>query len=132
MTMTAETDEAVWAVVQTFNAANSRRDSDGVLALFAPDADLVVIGSEAGETARGRDEFRAMLGRVFARGEGIAWSWTWHTVSVVRTVAWVVAEGRVHAQDAAPETGTPYRLTAIFEQREGRWLWRHYHGSEPV
>ena len=29
-------------------------------------------------------------------------------------------------------TGGPYRLTAAFLRRDGRWLWHTYSGSEPV
>jgi hypothetical protein len=30
-----------------------------------------------------------------------------------------------------PHSG-PYRVTAVFVRRDGRWLWHTYSGSEPV
>ncbi len=70
----ADVESEVTAVLDAFSAACGRQDVDGVLALFAPGEDLVVFGSEAGETARGYNEFRYLLHRVFARAGGIAWT----------------------------------------------------------
>jgi ketosteroid isomerase-like protein len=53
-------------------------------------------------------------------------------VHVEGTAAWVNATGTVTLRgDAANDRTLPYRVTAVFVRRDGRWRWHTHHGSEP-
>jgi hypothetical protein len=54
-------------------------------------------------------------------------------VTVEGDAAWVSAIGDYrYAPPGEAPTGGPFRATAVFLRRDGRWLWHTYSGSEPV
>lgn len=94
-------------------------------------ADTLLVGSETGEIARGREQLRTHFAKIFARSETLAFAWRHVEVSVHGTTAWLHAEGEAVLKGEGGETRRPYRLTAVFELQNGRWKWRLFHGSEP-
>jgi ketosteroid isomerase-like protein len=95
--------------------------------------DFLLVGSEADERDRGRPAFAAQLARVYA--DPIRLSWTWDVVDgqVVGDLAWLLAQGWVVTEDPKGQTARkPYRLSGALVRRNGVWLWRMFHGSEPV
>ena len=106
----------------------SQRRLEGALALFLPDADAVIIGSETGEIARGPIEMRPFLEQVIERPESISWEWDDVNVSARGDVAWLWLEG-AYTLDGVSQG--PYRISGVLERRSGRWLWSVFHGSEP-
>jgi ketosteroid isomerase-like protein len=109
-------------------SAVSERRIEGVMTLFAPDADATLIGSSAGEVASGPIELRAFLEELFASGPAYSWEWQDVNVSASGDVAWLNTEGRLVVDGVA---GQPYRITGVLERRAGRWVWMLFHGSEP-
>lgn len=124
----AQTREEVLLALGEFRAAVTERRLEGVLALFAPDADTTLIGSSTGEIARGPLEIRAFLERLLDRPQTIGWEWDDVSVSACGDVAWLWLEGAL-ALDGRSDR--PYRITGVLERRQGRWLWTLFHGSEP-
>ncbi len=120
------------SLLKRFSDAVSHRDEKGLLALFVPDRDIVMLGSEEGESAMNRTEFHKFLRRVLSREVTYSWKWKRKAISMRGQVAWIAAQGFVVAKGDVHAKSAPYRLTAIFERRKGKWLWTHYHGSEPV
>lgn len=114
-----------------FNAAWANRDLEGLIGQFVPDADLVLIGSENGETARGPEELRRLLGHFFAEPVSYRWEWRRRDVYATGDIGWVVAHGPI--VEAGPEgvARLEYTATGVLERRDGRWLWRLFHGSAP-
>ncbi|MEA2493477.1 MAG: hypothetical protein QOJ29_1388 [Thermoleophilaceae bacterium] len=98
----AATREEVLMTLGEFRTAVSQKRIEGVLALFTPDADTTLIGSSAGELARGPMEMRPFLEDVFDSPQTLSWG-----------------------SDRA------YRISGVLERRSGRWLWSLFHGSEP-
>jgi hypothetical protein len=75
----APTDAAaVLAVLDRFGYTLRRRDAAGAFALFAPDADTVLVGAARSEVTRGAAEVRALLARLAAQ-VGVASAWDWRT-----------------------------------------------------
>ena len=73
----------------------------------------------------------------FADGDVIFWSAAAQCRASTRTgegeAAWVSAIGHFsHTPADGPPNSGPYRVTAVFVRRDGRWLWHTYSGSEPV
>jgi len=114
-----------------FNDLVSTRDLK-VLAEFIPGEEALLIGSEAGEVARGRQELGRFFTRIFAREASYSWEWDRIDVSRVDDLAWFFAEGRAILSTAREQRKTPYRVTGILQRQGERWLWRQFHGSEPV
>jgi ketosteroid isomerase-like protein len=127
----AEVRSQVRQALERFNELVSTQNPQ-VLADFAPGDDLLLIGSEAGEVATGRQELEAFFARIFAREVIFSWEWERIDVSYAGDLAWVFADGRAVLTSAHEQRKTPYRITGVLERHGRRWLWRQYHGSEPV
>jgi ketosteroid isomerase-like protein len=124
----AQTREEVLLALGEFRAAVSERRLEGVLSLFAPDADTTLIGSSLGEIARGPLELRRFLEGLFAGPQRIGWEWDDVSVSSSGDVAWLWLEGALQLDGRSERA---YRITGVLERRQGRWLWSLFHGSEP-
>jgi uncharacterized protein (TIGR02246 family) len=94
-------------------------------------ADAVLVGSEAGEVARGREAIRALLARFHDLPDRYTWDWQRIDVETAGAVAWLFAEGSVVASGARGRLARPYRLSGVLERHDGVWRWRLFHGSEP-
>jgi hypothetical protein len=99
---------------------------------FAAGDETLLIGSEAGEIAAGRKEIEAFFNRVYARQTIFSWEWDRMDVRHAGNLAWLFANGQVVLSVGKEQRRTPYRITGVLEYQDGHWLWRQYHGSEPV
>jgi ketosteroid isomerase-like protein len=124
----AQTREEILLALGEFRAAVSQRRLEGVLSLFAPDADATLIGSSLGEIARGPLELRRFLERLFDGPQAVAWEWDDVSVSASGDVAWLWLEGALVLDGRSDRA---YRISGVLERRQGRWLWSLFHGSEP-
>jgi ketosteroid isomerase-like protein len=125
-----EAERGVRRALMRLNGLLAARDW-ALLDEFARGPDTLLVGSEAGEISRGREQLRTHFAKIFARPETLAFSWREVEVSVHGTTAWLHAEGEVVLKGSDGETRRPYRLTAVFELQNGLWKWRLFHGSEP-
>lgn len=128
----AATEKAVMTILQDFNDALAGKQVEQVLSLFAPDADVFLLGSEKGEKAIGHHELEDFFTRIFSRFTAFSFEWKWHLVSIEGSVAWVVTEGLVHAETIDQDLSAPYRSTMVLVKRGDEWLIMHAHGSRPV
>lgn len=127
-----KTEAAVMAVVNQLIEAFTKRDLDGALALFAPDPDVVFIGSGVDEKCIGLAEVKAEFERAFAQSEEASIQLGWYSVSAAGPVAWVASDGVIQAKVSGQEISFPIRLTTVLEQRAGKWLVVHSHDSLPA
>ena len=128
----AKAEAEVMAVMKQYNEAYAKRDMDAVLALFAPDPDVVIIGTGEDEKRVGLAELRTQLERDFAQSEAASIEFSWHSVSQAGSVAWVAADCVVRAEVSGQEISLLARVTFVLEQREGRWLIVQSHASLPA
>jgi ketosteroid isomerase-like protein len=131
MSSDADTRSAVEEVLQTFFDLVSTR-SMRVLQEFAPGDDVLLIGSDAGEIATGPHEIRAFFTRMFARASTFAWEARRIDVARAGNIAWFFADGQMTVKSKEGQEKGPYRITGVLERNGDLWLWRQYHGSEPV
>jgi ketosteroid isomerase-like protein len=124
----AQTREEILLALGEFRAAVSERRLEGVLSLFAPDADATLMGSSAGEIARGPLELRTFLKRIFSSPQRVSWEWDDVSISCAGEVAWLWLEGALVLDGRSDRA---YRISGVLERRQGRWLWSLFHGSEP-
>ena len=127
-----QTESAVMAVLNTALDAHAARDMDCIVALFAPDRDVLVIASGPDERNVGLTEIKAMYEREWSHGEAISFELGWHSVSSAGSVAWVASDIIVHTEVEGQEMHLPARLTAVLERRGDEWLFVQLHGSLPA
>lgn len=118
-------------VLDLFNNLVSTKDPH-VLAEFIPGDDVLLVGSESGEIAKGRQHLEAFFARIFAREVTFSWEWERIEASQAGDLAWFFAEGWVVLSSLQGQRKSPYRVSGVLERHGERWLWRQYHGSEPV
>jgi len=127
-----KTEAEVMNVVNQYIEAYAKRDLDAVLAVFAPDPDVVLIGTGGDEKRIGLAEIKAQVERDFAQSEAVSIELGWSSVSAAGSVAWVAVDAIVHAKASGQEISFPGRFTAVLEQRRGRWLLMQRHFSMPA
>ena len=128
----AKTEAAVMSTLSKFIEAHVSRDMDSALSFLAPDPDLVYIGTGVDEKRLGLNEVRVQLERDWAQTEAASIELGWSSVSAAGSVAWVAADAIVHAKVSGQEMSFAGRLTAVLEQRRGRWLLMQRHFSVPA
>ncbi len=126
-----ETRKEVTAALQRLGVLVSCKDP-AVLAEFASDAEVLLVGSEAGEVAEGPHALRDFFQRVFRSPASVGWEWRKVRISCAHDLAWLFAEGEVVIVTDARPRRRPYRLSAVLQRNGRRWLWKLFHGSEPA
>jgi hypothetical protein len=128
---TIEARTQVTQALQRLGMLVSRKDP-AVLLEFAADADVLLVGSGSGEVVEGPAGLRDFFTRVFRAPANVGWEWRKVRVSAVDDVAWLFAEGEVVIVSDATPRRRPYRLTGVLRRQGRRWVWKHFHGSEPT
>ena len=126
----ADTETELMEVLERFCSGFADRDAEAVIRLFAPVPDVVVVTSEE-SLLRGPVELRRFLGGYIDGPTTYSWVWDRHEVSTAGSVGWLLAEGTETAATEDRLEQHPYRMTMVFERREGRWLVMQVHGSSP-
>ncbi|MFO0794669.1 MAG: nuclear transport factor 2 family protein [Candidatus Brocadiaceae bacterium] len=128
----AKTEAAVIAVLSKFAEGYAKRDLEAVLALFAPDPDVVMFGTGADEKRVGLAEIKAQAERDWSQSEGASLTYGWTSVSAAGSVAWVAADANFKAKVGGQEITLAGRLTGVLENRGGKWLMVQGHFSLPA
>jgi len=131
MTMDVSIRAEVLDTLERFKRLVSARSMD-VVAEFAADGKVLLIGSEANEIASGLPELQAFFARIFSRDDSFSWEWSRVDVAHAGSVAWFFADGQVVVLSPHETKKAPYRLTGVLERAGSRWVWRQFHGAEPA
>jgi uncharacterized protein (TIGR02246 family) len=124
----AQTQAAIECVLDRFADAYAKRNVDDILTLFAPEADVALIGTGADERRLGHSEIRRQVERNLDQAETVHWNWMWDTVSRTGPVAWVTADAMIRVIDGQ-DINMPVRLTAVMEEVDGSWRIAQMHIS---
>ena len=127
----AKTESEVMSVLKKFTEAFEKRNLEDMLMLFAPDPDVVAIGSEADEKLVGMNEIKAFFKRYFDHFEALSMEFGWTMVSTAGKVAWAVIDDTVTVKAGGQETILLGRLTSVLEKRGDKWLIVQMHHSVP-
>lgn len=115
------------------DVAVSNRDLDATLALFVDDPSVILIGSEAEESAVGSEALVRFFRHLYTRP--ITFRWEWPNPIACGShgnVVWFFADGEVVERTAHNEHRTPYRFTGVALEVDGTWRLALIHGAEPV
>jgi len=126
-----KTQTEVTQAVKGMFEAYKKKDLQGVLSFWAPDPDIVVIGSGSDEKSTGIGQFIEQLKRDWMQAEVSTISFKDYLVSSAGIVAWFSAEINFHGNIENNEFDLAGRLTGIMEKRDGKWLWAQMHFSTP-
>lgn len=124
-------EHEVRATLHRFGALLAAHDP-AIIHEFAPEADTLMVGSEAGELARGPIEIAELFRSIMAQPITVVFEWKEARASVAGDQAWLFAAGDFVLRATDEERRGAYRLTGVLQRRGGRWLWQHFHGSEPA
>jgi uncharacterized protein (TIGR02246 family) len=127
-----KTEDVVVNIVQQGFEAFTKKDLDAVLAFFAPDPDVVVIGTVGDEKCVGLAELRNIFKRAFAQFEEASFELGWHSVSASGSVAMLAADVTLYVKTSERQITEQIRLTVVLEQRGDRWLIIQWHDSLPA
>ena len=127
-----KTEAAVVNIVKQGFEAFTKRDLDAVIAFFAPDPDVVVIGTGGDEKCVGLAEIRNIFERAFAQFEEASFKFGWHSVSAAGSVALLATDATLYVKTSDRQISEQVRLTVVLEQRGDRWLIIQWHDSLPA
>lgn len=102
-----------------------------MLAVVAPDKDVIVIGSGADERSIGPEEFGKSAKRDWAQSETASINLGDTKVSMAGEVAWFAADVTFQFTMKENQSKLPGRLTGVMEKRKGKWLFMQMHFSTP-
>ncbi|MCP5075858.1 MAG: nuclear transport factor 2 family protein [Rhodobacteraceae bacterium] len=121
--------EAVMATLEEYADAYCAKDTDRLMALFAPGDDISLIGTGADELCAGQSEVRAVFDRNFAEATATRFEWHWRHITVLGDSAVVAISLTIHLMiDDAP-IQVPIRWTVSLARNNGAWKWLHRHAS---
>jgi ketosteroid isomerase-like protein len=107
------------------------RNLAGLMACFAPDDDVALIGTGADEKRSGRAEIEAQAKRDWQQTEALAMRFNDIAVSAAGNVAWACTDGAFEIEAGGQEMTLPARVTLVLERRGGAWLIVQAHFSAP-
>lgn len=126
-----KTESEVMNVLKQCFEAFAMKDLDTMLAFFAPDPDVVVIGTGRDEKGVGFTEIKAIFKRAFSQFDEASFEFGWHSVSVAGLLAWLATDVTFHVKASDREVSRQLRLTGVMEKRGDRWLILQSHDSVP-
>ena len=128
----SKTEAAVVNIVKQGFEAFTKKDLDAVLAFFALDPDVIIIGTGGDEKGVGLAEIRNILGRAIGQFEEASFDFGWHSVSKAGSVAMLAADVTLYVKTSDRQITEQIRLTVVLEQRGDRWLIIQWHDSLPA
>ncbi len=126
-----KTCEEVTLTLRGMFEAYAKRDLNGVLAFWAPDPDIRLIGSGADEKSVGVNGFAKILRRDWEQSDSASVELSNVAVSTADSVSWFTADitfhGKVHV-DSFVMLG---RLTGVLVKQGDNWMLVQMHFSVP-
>jgi ketosteroid isomerase-like protein len=128
----AQTEMAVKSVLEGFAENYKRRNMDGLLAIMAPDPDVVLYGTGADEKRVGLAQVRMQVERDWSQSEAAWVDFQWMSVSASGPVAWAAADINFNLEGGGERMSFPARTTFVLEKRGNKWLIIQSHFSFPA
>ena len=128
----SKTEAEVISVLKRFARAYEERNLNDVIELFAPDPDVMIIGTGADEKRIGLDEIKAQVERDWDQSDASSFRFDWASVSKVGSAVVVAADATIQGKVSGKEFELPGRLTAALDRRGNQWLFCQIHFSAPM
>ncbi len=128
----AKTEAAVIATLNRLAETYAQQDLDGLLRIFTPDPDMILIGTGADERRIGLAGARDQFERDWSQSDEVSMEFGWISVSAAGSVAWLAADASFIGIVGGQKMIVPGRLTAVLEQRGDGWQFAQFHISVPA
>ena len=127
----AATTAAMTALLAAYREAYLRRDVEGLLALFAPEPDITVMGTGTDELSIGVAVLRNQFTRDITQADEIVWDFPAPVVACLGSVAWTLVQANVHARMGSIREDLALRASVVAVRVGDRWLIHQMHCSLP-
>jgi uncharacterized protein (TIGR02246 family) len=124
----------VKTVLDQYNQASEKEDMALLESLFAHDADMLLIGTDANEWWVGWPGFKKAVEQQFAAFEQTKITISDQTIHVHGDglAAWVAEKMNFTIMTQGQNVEVAIRFTCVLEKRQGRWLIVQGHASVPA
>ncbi|HBA84540.1 MAG TPA: hypothetical protein DCZ95_10640 [Verrucomicrobia bacterium] len=118
----AKTKAEILKTLKELWKAYGRKDVEAAMSFYAPDPDVIGLGSGADEVYVGSKQLRKGLVRDFAQADGVKVKLSGVRISAAGSVAWMSAKCTFAAQVGDEKVSMAGLMTAVLEKRRGKWL----------
>jgi ketosteroid isomerase-like protein len=127
-----EVKEAVNDLLGRYVQAYWDKDLEGMMKLFIQDEGLVVIGTGDDEWIQGTAELKDGFQRDMDQANDIKVKFRDVSISAAGSVAWASTHMSMEAVVDGQQVFLSGRLSAVMEERGGKWFFTHLHYSLPA
>lgn len=132
MKVDAKTEAEIKVLMRKWADTYKRRDIKGAMALYVPDADVVMVGSGADEVRIGPEAIKTQYQRDWGQTETGTVNYKSTLISKVGSAAVVFSEATITTKVEGKSMEFPLRITGALENRGGKWLFSQLHASMPA
>jgi ketosteroid isomerase-like protein len=126
-----KTQDEVTLTLRGMFEAYAKRDLNGVLAFWASDPDVAMIGSGADERSVGINQFAKIIMRDWSQSDSAKVNVKEIVVSSAGTIAWFSTDVVFNVKSGVDQIEFSGRLTGVMEKRGDLWLLVQMHFSVP-
>ena len=119
------------ALLQQHDNALNQHDLDGIMSVFAPTQNIVVLGTGPGERWSGRDEIRGAYTEIikdFDRGTATRECY-WKTGEIIENTAWVAAMCKFADSKDGKKREYELNVSGVLRRIGGKWYFQSLHFS---
>ena len=119
------------ALLQKHDDALNQHDLDGVMSVFAPSANTVVLGTGPGERWQGKDEIRAAYTEIFKdfdKGTSTR-NCDWKTGEVAGATAWMASMCKFSDSKDGQKREYELNVSGVLRKIGGKWYFQSLHYS---
>lgn len=122
-------EKEVKEFLENYSKAYEKKDLAAVMAMIAPDADVVFVDPGPKGRYVGPDQIKKSYEDDFMQFKSLSTKYTWVSVAGKGDLAWFAADS-ISAVDMGEEKlNVPARWTGLLEKRQGKWLLIQSHFS---
>jgi len=129
-TQSADLSQIV-ALLQKHDDALNQHDLDGIMSVFAPTQNIVVLGTGPGERWSGRDEIRGAYTEIikdFDRGTATRECY-WKTGEIIENTAWVASMCKFADSKDGKKREYELNVSGVLRRIGGKWYFQSLHFS---
>ena len=136
LTMAGKADPQMEKEVTEFLDSHAKayegKDIAGIMALIAPDKDVILIDADSEKPVIGPAEIKAAYEREFAQIKSAKLKYTSTWIGGKGDAAWFSAQCEVSVDTGEEKITLPAHWSGVLEKRNGKWLLVQSHLSFPM
>jgi uncharacterized protein (TIGR02246 family) len=125
-------EKEVKALLDAYAAAFEKKDVNAIMALIAPDPNVVFLDSDVALPFSGPEKIKEVYVRDFSQMESGTLKYSGVSVGSKGDVAWFATAISASVVIDKEKTTVPAQWSGVLEKREGKWLIVQSHFSFPI